>query len=202
MLGQFPALALLFGLIFGLNIIPAFAPPTWMALAFVGFQFPDINPVLLALIGAVAATLGRLSLAKLSHLLLREKLLSERHRANIDVIKNRLEKQTAFTLSLFLFYAFSPLPSNFLFIAYGLTGLPVLRVALPFFIGRSVSYAFFIMSGAAAGQRWPVDSLESAFYASGWFIATQFLLLGTLYVFAHVDWKALFDRHKLEWLRK
>ena len=202
MLGQFPALALLFGLIFGLNIIPAFAPPTWMALAFVGFQFPGINPVLLALIGAVAATLGRLSLAKLSHLLLREKLLSERHRANIDVIKNRLEKQPALTLSLFLFYAFSPLPSNFLFIAYGLTGLPVLRVALPFFIGRSVSYAFFIVSGAAAGRRWPVDSLESAFYASGWFIATQFLLLGALYVFAHLDWKALFDHHKIGWLRK
>ena len=202
MLGQFLALALLFALIFGLNIIPAFAPPTWMALAFVAFQFPDLNPVLLALVGAVAATLGRLSLAKLSHLLLREKLLNERHRANIDVIKIRLEKRTTFTLSLFLFYAFSPLPSNFLFIAYGLTGLSVLRVALPFFIGRSVSYAFFIMGGAAAGRRWPVDSFESAFYASGWFIATQFLLLGALYAFAHVDWKALFDQHKLGWLRK
>jgi membrane protein YqaA with SNARE-associated domain len=202
MVGQWPALALLFGLIFGLNLIPAFAPPTWMALAFVGFQFPDMNPMLLALVGAVAATLGRLSLAKLSHLLLREKLLSERHRSNIDVIKERLEKRTALTVSLFLFYAFSPLPSNFLFIAYGLTGLPVLRVSLPFFIGRSVSYAFFIASGAAAGRRWHVDSLESAFYASGWFIATQFLLLGALYVFAHVDWKALFDQHKLGWLRK
>ena len=112
-----------------------------MALAFVGFQFPDTNPVFLALIGAVGATLGRLSLAKLSHFLLREKLLSETHRANIDVIKERLEKRTAFTFGVFLFYAFSPLPSNFLFIAYGLTGLPLLRVALPFFIGRAISYA-------------------------------------------------------------
>ena len=66
---------------FWLNLIPLFAPPTWMALAFVGFQFPDMSPVLLALLGAVAATLGRLSLAKLSHVLLRERLLSERHRA-------------------------------------------------------------------------------------------------------------------------
>jgi len=43
-LGQLPALALLFLLIFGLNVIPAFAPPTWMALAFVGFRFPDTSP--------------------------------------------------------------------------------------------------------------------------------------------------------------
>ena len=108
MIGQWPALALLFGLIFGLNLIPAFAPPTWMALAFVGFEFPETNPLLLALVGAVAATLGRLTLAKLSHWLLRQKLLSEAHRTNIDVIKERLEKRTALTFSLFLFYAFSP----------------------------------------------------------------------------------------------
>ena len=202
LIGQWPALSLLFGLIFGLNVIPAFAPPTWMVLAFVGFEFPGTNPLLLALVGAVAATLGRLTLAKLSHLLLREKLLSESHRANIDVIKERLEKRTALTFSLFLFYAFSPLPSNFLFIAYGLTGLPLMRVALPFFIGRVVSYTFFIVSGAAAGRRLHVDSLESAFYASGWFIASQVFLIGALYGFTRVDWKALLDQHKLMWLPK
>ena len=67
MIGELSTLLLMFGLVFGLNLIPAFAPPTWMALAFVGFQFPDTNPVLLAMVGAIAATLGRLSLAKLSH---------------------------------------------------------------------------------------------------------------------------------------
>ena len=112
MIGQLPALVLLFSLIFGLNLIPAFAPPTWMALAFVGFEFPETNTVLLALVGAAAATLGRITLAKLSHWLLREKLLSEAHRKNIDVIKERLEKRTALTVGLFLFYAFSPLPSK------------------------------------------------------------------------------------------
>lgn len=109
--GELFALTLLFVLIFGLNLIPAFAPPTWMALAFVGFQYHDSSAVLLAGTGAVAATLGRLTLAKLSHRLLRKKLLSDAHRANIDVIKDRLEKRTTLTVGLFLFYAFSPLPS-------------------------------------------------------------------------------------------
>ena len=46
-----------------------------MAVAFVGFEFPDANPLLLAPIAAVAAT-GRLCLAKLAHWLVRERLLS------------------------------------------------------------------------------------------------------------------------------
>ena len=200
--GQLPALALLFTLIFGLNLIPAFAPPTWMALALVSFQFHDTSAILLAGIGAVAATLGRLTLAKLSHRLLRKRLFSDTHRANIDVIKNRLEKHTTLTAGLFLFYAFSPLPSNFLFIAYGLTGLPLLRVALPFFVGRLASYGFFIVGGAAAGQHFEIDSMVSGVYALAWFIGTQLLILGALYCFTRVDWKVLFDQRKLAWLPK
>jgi len=201
-LGQLPALALLFILIFGLNLIPAFAPPTWMALALVGFEFPDTGAVHLAVVGAVAATLGRLTLARLSHWLVRERLLSDAHRANIDVIKDRLETRTALTVGLFLFYAFSPLPSNFLFIAYGLTGLPLPRVALPFFVGRLASYTFFIVGGAAAGRRFQIDSLASGLYAGAWFVGTQVLLLAALYAFTRIDWTALFDRHRLVWMPK
>ena len=164
--GELPALALLFALIFGLNLIPAFAPPTWMALALVGFRYHDTSAALLAGTGAAAATLGRLTLAKLSHRLLRRKLLSDAHRANIGVIKDRLEARRTLTAGLFLFYAFSPLPSNFLFIAYGLTGLPILRVALPFFVGRLASYGFFIASGAAIGRHLEIDSLMSGAYAA------------------------------------
>lgn len=202
LLAEPSALALLFVLVFALNLIPAFAPPTWMALALVGFQYHDTSAALLAGVGAVAATLGRLTLAKLSHRIVRQKLLSDAHRANIDVIKDRLEKRKALTASVFLFYAFSPLPSNFLFIAYGLTGLPLLRVALPFFIGRLVSYGFFIMGGAAAGRRFEIDSMVSGAYALAWFIGTQLLILGALYCFTHVDWKVMFDKRKLAWIPK
>ena len=202
LLAEPSALALLFVLVFALNLIPAFAPPTWMALALVGFQYHDTSAALLAGVGAVAATLGRLTLAKLSHRIVRQKLLSDAHRANIDVIKDRLEKRRALTASVFLFYAFSPLPSNFLFIAYGLTGLPLLRVALPFFIGRLVSYGFFIMGGAAAGRRFEIDSMVSGAYALAWFIGTQLLILGALYCFTRVDWKVMFDKRKLAWIPK
>ena len=195
-------LVLFFGLIFGLNIIPAFAPPTWMVVTFLGFEFPTANTVLLALVAATAATLGRITLAKLSRWLVREKLLSDLHRKNIDIIKERLEKRTVLTVSVFLFYALSPLPSNFLFIAYGLTGLPLFRIALPFFIGRTASYSFFILSGAAAGRRFQINSIELAFYGTAWFVASQVALLGGLYAFTRVDWKSFFDEHRLLWIPK
>jgi membrane protein DedA with SNARE-associated domain len=136
---QLSALAVVFAAVFGLNLLPAFAPPTWMALAAVGFTLPEMNPALVSLVGALAATLGRLALAKLSGWLVRGKLLSEAQRRNVDVIKERLKRRRALTFSVFLFYAFSPLPSNFLFIAYGLTGLPLSRIALPYFVGRTLS---------------------------------------------------------------
>ena len=202
MLDQLPALLLLFGLVFGLNVVPVFAPPTWMALAFVGFEFPEASIAVIALLGAVAATLGRLTLAKLSHRLVREKLLGEAHRRNIDEIKQRLGTRTRLTASLFLFYAFSPLPSNLLFIAYGLTALPLWRAALPFLIGRSASYGFFVTTGAAAGRRLDIGSTESVFYAGIWFIASQFVVLGALFIFTHLDWRTLFQHHKLTWVTK
>jgi membrane protein YqaA with SNARE-associated domain len=191
----------LIALIFALNLIPVFAPPTWMALAFVGFQFPDTNPWALALAGAAAATLGRLTLASFSHKIIGQKLLSAAQRENVAVIKQRLKKRTALTFGIFLSYAFSPLPSNFLFIAYGLTGLPLMKVALPFFLGRCVSYAFFIFSGQAAGRRFQIDSLESTLYASGYFIVTQCAIMAALYAFTRIDWAALIDQHRIVWRR-
>ena len=198
---QLLAYVVLITLIFALNLIPVFAPPTWMALAFVGFQFPETNPWALTLVGAAAATLGRLTLALLSHRIVGKKLLSKAQRANIDVIKERLEKRTTLTFGIFLSYAFSPLPSNFLFIAYGLTGLPLLRVILPFFLGRCVSYAFFIVSGQAAGRRFEIDSLESTLYASGYFIVTQLVVMAALYAFTRIDWAILIDQHRFVWRR-
>lgn len=199
MVEQLLAIAVLIVLIFALNLIPVFAPPTWMALAFVGFQFPETNPWALALVGAGAATFGRLTLALFSHKIVGKKLLNTAQRTNIDVIKRRLENRTTLTFGIFLSYAFSPLPSNFLFIAYGLTGLPLPRVALPFFLGRFVSYAFFISGGRAAGRRFQIDSLESTLYSGGYFLVTQIVVIAALYALTRIDWEVLLDDHRFVW---
>lgn len=172
-----------------------------MALAFVGFQFPETGAWALALIGAAAATFGRLTLALFSHRIVGKKLLNAAQQTNIYVVKQRLDKRPVLTFGIFLSYAFSPLPSNFLFIAYGLTGLSLAKVALPFFLGRCVSYAFFIVGGQAAGRRFQIDTFESTIYASGYFIVTQLAVMAALYAFTRLDWAVLIDQHRIVWRR-
>jgi membrane protein YqaA with SNARE-associated domain len=154
-------LAILFALVFALNVIPAFAPPTWMALAWIGFSHPLGNPFLVALIGALAATSGRLVLAKLSRVIIRQRFMSDAMRGNIDVIKEGLERHRTLTFSAFLLYAFGPFPSNYLFIAYGLTSLPLWLVAIPFFIGRCASYSFFVFTASEMSQRFAHEATEA-----------------------------------------
>jgi hypothetical protein len=48
---------LLAGVVFGVNLLPAFGPPTWAVLVFFGLQ-SDLTAIPLVPIGALAATSG------------------------------------------------------------------------------------------------------------------------------------------------
>ena len=188
-------------IIFTLNVIPAFAPPTWMALSWIGFAHPQYNPLGVALFAAAAATAGRVVLAKLSRIIIRQRFMSEASRANIEVIKDSIEGHKALTASTFLFFAFSPFASNFLFIAYGLTTSPIRLVAVPFFLGRLISYSFFVYAGAELSQRLGLNGSEAKNYFGINFVVSQFLFMGVLYIFTRIDWKYAVKAKRLRWLR-
>jgi uncharacterized membrane protein YdjX (TVP38/TMEM64 family) len=192
---------LLFVAVFLLNIIPAFAPPTAIALSYAGFRYPLHSITLLAFVGAIAATLGRLTLAKLSRVIVRQKWMSESTRENIDVLKEGLEKRRRRTFSVCLFYAFSPLPSNFLFIAYGLTSLQWKLIAIPFFLGRFVGYDFWVFAGSMAARKIALESTEAQSYLGVYFVLSQPLLLSLVYIFTRVDWKAVVYERKFRWVK-
>jgi membrane protein DedA with SNARE-associated domain len=196
-----PAL-ILFLVVFLLNIIPAFAPPTWMVFSFLGFRYPEHMGWSFALVGALAAAMGRSLLGRLSHLVVRNHWLSEATRKNVDSLKVALEKRPRVTFGLFLFYAFTPLPSNFLFIAYGLTTMPLIRIALPFLVGRFVSYTIWTMSGVAISKTLDLEDIDAIQYVSLYFILTQLAFLTAVYAFARVDWNLLLQKRKLRWLPK
>ena len=191
---------ILFAAIFILNIIPVFAPPTWMALSYVGFKYPLQNVMLLALVGATAATLGRLTLAKLSRAIIRQRFLSQSTRDNVDAIRKGLEHRRTLTFSVCLFYAFSPLPSNYLFIAYGLTSLGWRLIAIPFFIGRFVGYSFWVFAGSTAARKIAFESIEGQSYLGVYFVLSQLLLLVLVYLFTRIDWHILLTEKKLRWM--
>ena len=124
-------LAVLFVLILLLNLMPAFAPPTWMAMSWVGFNLPDGNPFIFAVVAAGAATTGRVILATFARSLVRSRWMRESDRENIDVATRWLRQHRTLTAGAFFFYALGPLPSNYLFIANGLSRLPLEMYADP-----------------------------------------------------------------------
>lgn len=194
--------AALFCVVFVLNVVPAFAPPTWIALSFVGLIIPSVNVLAVAVVGAAAATLGRIALAKLSGRVVRHRFLSEPTRLNIDAIKQGIEGRKALTCTAFMAFALSPLPSNYLFIAYGLTSLPIMLLAVPFFVGRLLSYGFWVMTASTVGGHLNLDSFDSSAYLSAYFVLSQLLLLPAIYGFTRVDWHAAFAERRLKFVDK
>ncbi len=193
-------LIVVFATVYVLNVIPAFAPPTWMVLSFIGFNEPQLNPFSIAVVGAFAATFGRMTLALFSLRIIRNKLLNERSKENIDAVKNALEKHKSQTAWALLAYSFTPLPSGHLFIAYGLTTLPIRLFAIPFFIGRLASYAFWVSLVHETYEVLDMDYLGE--YLSTFFIVTQAALLLLIYAFTKVDWRAALTEKKFRWLKK
>ncbi len=195
-------LLILFLVVMVLNLIPAFAPPTWMVFSYLGFRFPDHVGWTFALVGALAATLGRSVLATMAHNVVRNKWMSEASRENVDALKQSLENRPKLTFGVFFFYAFTPLPSNFVFISYGLTSMRLVRLAIPFFLGRFVSYAFWTVSAAALSRRFDFEDGKALGYLSAYFVLTQLALIGTVYLFARVDWKALLSERRWKLVRR
>ena len=71
------------------------------------------------------------------------------------------------------------------------------RLAIPFFLGRFASYAFWTLSAAAVSRRFDFDNGTTLSYFSVYFVLRQSVLLGTVYLFTRSDWKLLRREQKL-----
>ena len=155
----------------------------------------------MAIVGALAATLGRLTLAVFSRIIVRRRFLNEVSRQNVDAIRQGLEGRRKLTAGALLLYAFSPFPSNYLFIAYGLSTLDLRLIAVPFFLGRSVSYGFWKVTSSAVSRRIGFESGDGWPFLGIYFVASQIGFLSLVYLFTKVDWRALLGEKKLRWVK-
>jgi membrane protein DedA with SNARE-associated domain len=108
----------IFLVLIGVNAAPILMPPSWIILTSFYLLDPSLNVVFLAMIGATGATIGRFVLKKISGLF--RKFVAEEQKSNLDIIGDYLNrKKYGYLIASFLFGA-TPLPSNMLFITYGL----------------------------------------------------------------------------------
>lgn len=181
----------IFLLLFGINVVPILMPPSWIVLASIYSAYPSFHPAYLAVIGATGSAAGRFVLLLISSKTRR--FMSEKRRASLDVLGRYLagKKYAYFLVSLI--FALGPLPSNMLFIGFGIIKARTAGIFLGFWIGRAISY-FVLVSISSVAFR-PFLHLFSSHFTG--MIALDSLGLLSVFAFATVDWEKLIIERKL-----
>ena len=185
----------IFLVLIGVNTAPILMPPSWIVLTSFYLLDPTLNIVILAMVGATGATLGRFFLKKISGFF--RKFVGEEQKSNLDIIGDYLNrKKYGYIIASFLFGA-TPLPSNMLFIAYGLMRAKSASIYVGFWFGRTVSYIMMIYFG---------DAVLRPFFELFEDRLTGILLIdgvgiGILIVFASINWTVLITQKKLKFVK-
>lgn len=175
---------ILFLLVLGVNLLPAFGPPTWSIL--VVFRLNSDMPTwAIVIIGAAAAAVGRYLLAWAFWLL--RKRLSERSRKNLEAAREALERRKRNTIIALGLFAVSPVPSAQLFEAAGLAGVRLLGFTAAFFVGRLLSYTVYTYTAGRIRETSMGQALQGGF-SNPWIIALQVALILGLVAMARINW--------------
>ena len=176
---------MLFAIVLGVNLLPAFGPPTWSVIVIYDLSTKMPLPALVA-ISATAAALGRFALAHVFRLL-RNKV-PEKMKRNLRAAGDAVEKRKRGALVAIGLFALSPLPSAQLFEAAGLAGVKLIHFTAAFFAGRIVSYSVY----AATAKGIEKTSMGAAFkhsLTSPVGVGLELLMLALLVAFTQVDWE-------------
>ena len=182
----------IFLLLIGVNAAPLLMPPTWIILSSFFVLDQSFDPITLSLIGATGATIGRFLLKVVSGYF--RSVVGNQQKTNLDSIGNFLNrKRFGYIISSFLFAA-TPLPSNMLFIAYGLMRAKSFGLYLGFWLGRVISY--YIMISISKIVLTPFIELFEDRYI-GILVADVLGISGVIF-FTCIDWNLLLISRKFK----
>lgn len=182
---------ILFGIVFGINLMPAFGPPTWSVIILYGLS-SDMPLAGLVVTAVLASSMGRYLLAHGFRLFAAR--LSAKTRANLAAAREAFERKRHHNLMALLFFVFSPLPSAQQFGAVGLAGVKILPFTLAFFVGRLFSYTFYAGGAELVDQQTSLGTLFRESLTSPLGIAVQLVMLAALVLLAKVDWVKVLGR--------
>ena len=185
----------IFLLLIGINAAPILMPPTWIVLSSFFALDSSLDPLLLALVGATGATIGRLVLKNLSSFFRR--FVGKEQKSNLDSIGNFLNrKKFGYILTSFLFAA-TPLPSNMLFVAYGMMKAKSIGLYFGFWIGRVLSYYIMITISSAVLTPF-LELFEDKIIG---ILVADIVGIGVVVIFTCINWQALLLERKLQFVR-
>lgn len=181
---------LLFAIVFGVNMMPAFGPPTWSIIVLYGLN-SELPTAAIILVAAAASASGRYLLAVLFRALGRR--IPRSTRENLAAARALFERNPRNGIVALGLFALSPLPSAQLFEAAGLAGVGLARFTIVFFIGRTVSYTIYVASAREIKESSLAQMFESSL-SSPAALALQVAMIVGLIALARIDWRRLLDR--------
>ncbi len=185
----------IFLLLIGINAAPILMPPTWIVLSSFFALDSSLDPLLLALVGATGATIGRLILKNLSSFFRR--FVGKEQKSNLDTIGNFLNrKKFGYVLTSFLFAA-TPLPSNMLFVAYGMMRAKSIGLYFGFWVGRLMSYYIMITISSVVLTPF-LELFEDKIIG---ILVADIVGIGVVVIFTCINWKTLLLERKLQFVR-
>lgn len=185
----------IFLVLIGVNASPILMPPSWIVLTSFYLLDPNLNIIFLSMVGATGATIGRLVLKKISGIFRR--FVGEEQKSNLDIIGDYLNrKKFGYLIASFLFGA-TPLPSNMLFIAYGLMRAKSIGIYLGFWFGRVLSYIIMIYFGNAVLKPF-LEIFEDRLVG---ILLVDVVGIGVIIFFASINWSLLITKRKLKFVK-
>jgi len=170
-------------------------PPTWIVLSSFFALDSSLDPLLLALVGATGATVGRLILKNLSGFFRR--FVGKEQKSNLDAIGNFLNRiYIGYVISSFLFAA-TPLPSNMLFVAYGMMRAKSIGLYFGFWLGRLMSYYIMITISSVVLTPF-LELFEDKIIG---ILLADVVGIGVVVVFTCISWQTLLLERKLRFVR-
>lgn len=176
-------------IVFGINLLPAFGPPTWSVLVVTQVNF-ELFPPALVIVGAFAAASGRVILA-LGSRRFRGRMSSERIE-HLDTLASELTASRGRGLAGLGLFLISPLPSAQLFIAAGILDAPMRPLVAAFFGGRLIAYSLYVGIATVAADN--VGEVISESLSSPIGIAVQLVMLAGLAALVKIDWARILIR--------
>ena len=185
----------IFLVLIGINAAPILMPPSWIVLTSFYLIDPTLDIIFLAMVGATGATIGRFVLKKISSLF--RKFVGKEQKSNLDIIGDYLNnKKYGYVIASFLFGA-TPLPSNMLFITYGLMRAKSIGIYVGFWFGRTLSYIIMIYFGNVVLTPFLAifeDRLFGILLIDG-------VGIGVIILFASINWTVLITQKKIKFVK-
>ena len=185
----------IFLLLIGINASPILMPPSWIVLASFYTVNPELNILGLALVGATGSLIGRVILMYISRLF--RKFMGPERKSSLEGLEQFIKKRRYGFFSLSFLFSISPLPSNMLFMAYGIMKAKCIGIFLGFWSGRVIAYYVMISISNITVKPF-IELFHNSIVG---ILVTDVGSIVMIVLFASVNWTKLITTRKLEFVK-